>query len=70
MRLAVQRAKRRASVAVGAAAEYAGKTVRGLRSNGAGLLGAASIAYGAGLIYQPLLFIVAGVFLLILDRDV
>jgi hypothetical protein len=56
----------RASAAIGAAADWAG---RGLRT-APGILGAGLICYGAGLIYRPLLFLVAGGFLLLVDRRV
>lgn len=50
-----------------AVAAPAGRVVRGL-STVPGICGAGLVAYGAGQMYRPLLFITAGVFLLLVDR--
>lgn len=56
----------RLSAAVVAVAGLAGSLVRTLP----GVLGATSIVLGLGLIYVPLAFLAAGVFLLVIDRRV
>jgi hypothetical protein len=50
------------------AASLAGKAIRLVKVSGAGIAGAALVSVGCGLVYEPLLPIVAGGFLLILDR--
>lgn len=56
----------RLSAAILAAAGATGGIVRTLP----GLLGAGCIVVGLGLVYTPLAFLAAGVFLLIIDRRV
>jgi len=50
------------------AAPLAGFATRFSIKRGPGLVGAACVAFGAGMAYLPLAPIVAGVFMLLLDR--
>jgi hypothetical protein len=50
------------------AAALAGKVARLVKVSGAGIVGAAAVSIGCGMIYEPLLPVVAGGFLLLLDR--
>lgn len=59
-------AQRRRS-ALAAAAGIVGAALREVPRTLPGAVGAAAICYGLGLVYTPLAFIAAGVFLIILD---
>ena len=50
------------------AAELAGDAVRGLGRTWPGIGGAACVCVGLGLMYVPLAFLAAGLFLLVLDN--
>jgi hypothetical protein len=49
-------------------ASIAGRALRLVKVSGAGIAGAALVSGGAGMVYLPLAPIVAGGFLLLLDR--
>jgi hypothetical protein len=64
MRAAIAGLRPKAAARLVRAADWAGTAVRSLPGAG----GALALAYGAGEIYGPLFWIVAGGFLLALDR--
>jgi hypothetical protein len=50
--------------------EAAGRFTGSFMRTAPGVVGAAAIVIGAGLIYRPLAFLVGGAFMLIIDRRV
>jgi hypothetical protein len=59
-----QRAAVASSRMMASGAEFVGRSVR----TAPGILGAGLVTYGAGQVWAPLLFLVGGAFLMILDR--
>lgn len=66
----MHRAVPRYRPALGRLAERAGRFTGSLIRTVPGAGGALLVAFGAGMVYRPLLFIVGGLFLLLLDRRV
>jgi hypothetical protein len=55
---------------IGAIAATSGTLLRHTVTKGPGVLGAVLVTYGLGQIYQPLLFLSAGIWLLLIDRRI
>lgn len=70
MRAAIARLRPVLAEAAGKAADLAGGALRQVGRGAPGIAGPLAIAWGCHEIYSPLGWIVAGVFLLMLDRRV